>query len=101
MTVLSQSDTKLSSRSHPDSPKYRQHYTSEEINDLFAPSSTSVSTVRQWLESVGVAAERVSQSLNKQWLQFDATVEELESLLQAKYHVYEHKNGFVTAGCDE
>jgi len=61
-----------------------------------------VDAINDWLVSAGIAAEKISQSTNKQWMQFDASAEELESLLNTKYHVYEHtKTGKQTVACDE
>lgn len=77
-----------SSRSDHTSPKYGQHYTIEEIHDLFAPSEESVQSVRDWLESAGVHGDRITLSANKQWLQFDADAEEVERLLRTEYYVH-------------
>lgn len=88
--------------SHPASAKFGKHYTAEEVNDIFAPSEESVNAVKGWLEAAGIAAHRVSQSANKQWMQFDAHVHEAEELLKTKYHVYKHKTlGKTNVGCDE
>jgi tripeptidyl-peptidase-1 len=46
-----------------------------------------VDAVYEWLVSAGVAAEEISQSVNKQWMQFDASASDLESLLNTEYHV--------------
>lgn len=89
-------------RSKHDSPKYGQHYTAEEVTDIFAPAQSSVDAVRAWLTSAGIDSERVSQSVNKQWLQFDAMTDDVEALLQAKYHNYEHvPTGKGNIACDE
>jgi tripeptidyl-peptidase-1 len=90
------------SRSDPDSAKYGQHYTPEQIHDLFAPRQDSVDAVKGWLTDAGIEPSRITQSVNKQWIQFDASVWEAESLLQTKYHFYEHApTGKSTLGCDE
>lgn len=60
---------------------------------MFAPSSTTADAVISWLVESGIRGDRISQSANKAWLQFDASVEEMEQLLQTKYHFYEHVNG--------
>ena len=87
-------------RSDPKSSKYGQHYKVDEIHDLFAPSSASVEAVRTWLHDAGIRG--VSQSTNRQWLQFDANASEVQRLLKTKFHLYEHsKTGRVTVGCDE
>tara|TARA_R110002060_G_scaffold62870_1_gene72189 strand:- start:258 stop:584 length:327 start_codon:yes stop_codon:yes gene_type:complete len=88
--------------SHPGSKKYGQHYSAEEVADIFAPSQEAVETVRGWLESAGIASENISQSVNKQWMQFDASVFDLESLLGTEYHEYEHsETGKTTVACDK
>lgn len=61
-----------------------------EVHDLFAPSDESIDTVRSWLESFGIAKNRISQSVNKQWIQFDAGTDELEKLLHTEYYIYSH-----------
>lgn len=73
-----------------------------DVHDLFAPSQESVDRVRGWLESSGIAADRISQSVNKQWMQFDADAEELEKLVRAEYYIYSHsENGRSHVACRE
>ena len=89
-------------RSHPDSSKYGQYWTQDEIHDLFAPSEESVQAVREWLEMFGIDGSRVVHSDNKGWLAFDATVEEAERLLLTEYYEHEHRHSSnVRIGCDE
>jgi tripeptidyl-peptidase-1 len=89
-------------RSHPESPKYGQHWSSEEVVDFFAPSADAVAAVRAWLEEAGIASSNIGHSANKQWLQFDATAAEAESLLKTKYHAYEHTaTGKTNIACEE
>ncbi|GIJ91954.1 tripeptidyl-peptidase sed1 [Aspergillus pseudoviridinutans] len=77
--------------SDPRSSRYGQHFTVEEVHDLFAPSQETVDHVRTWLESEGISADRISQAANKQWLQFDASVAEAERLLSTEYRMYAHE----------
>lgn len=92
----------LNYSSKHDSPKYGQHYTPKEVIDLFAPSPARVNAVRAWLEGAGVEGRRISQSVNKQWLQFDASTAEVETLLHTKYHIYKHPaTGNSNVACDE
>lgn len=79
--------------SDPRSSRYGKHYTSDEVAEMFAPSATTVDTVLSWLADAGIHESRISQSANRAWLQFDASVEEMEQLLQTKYHFYEHVDG--------
>ena len=70
--------------------------------EIFAPAQKAVDTIRQWLEDAGIDAGRISQSANKQWIQFDADVEEAEQLFKTEYHVYEHiPTGKTNVACDE
>jgi tripeptidyl-peptidase-1 len=77
-------------RSDPNSPRYGKYLSVEEVHDLFAPSQETVDQVRTWLESEGISADRISQSVNKQWLQFSASAPEVEKLLRTEYFLYEH-----------
>ena len=89
-------------RSNPASSRYGQHYTAEEIHDLFAPHRDSVDAVNDWLKGSGIEEDRISQSVNKQWLQFDASVAEVESLVKTEYYHYAHHDtGKSNIGCDE
>ncbi|KAL9080561.1 MAG: hypothetical protein Q9157_000703 [Trypethelium eluteriae] len=98
---LDQGDALLMKVAHPQSDKYGKWYTAEEIVDLFEPSKESVSTIRSWLEKAGIRPDRISQSANKQWIQFDASVEEAESLLRTEYYIYEHgPTGRTNIACD-
>ncbi|KAL1966156.1 hypothetical protein VTN77DRAFT_4708 [Rasamsonia byssochlamydoides] len=88
--------------SHHESPNYRKWYTAEEVLELFAPAEDSVVAVRNWLESAGIAPNRISLSANKQWIQFDADAEEVERLLQTEYYIYaSDETGKSHLGCEE
>ncbi|CRG91570.1 hypothetical protein PISL3812_08620 [Talaromyces islandicus] len=88
--------------SNPESPNYRKYLNVHEVNDLFAPAMDAVSAVRDWLENAGIAADRVTQSANKQWLQFDGDAEEVESLLGTEYYIYTHEtSGRSHLGCEK
>lgn len=99
---LHRGDEMLMDVSRHDSPRYGKYYSSEEIIDIFAPEERAVEAIRTWLMSAGIRAERLSVSANKQWMQFDASVEEAESLLKTTYYNYEHEpTGRTTVACDE
>ena len=86
----------------PGSPRYGQHYTTQEIHEIFAPQEDTVASVRDWLHGSNIHPERISQSTNKQWLQFEASVAEIEELINAEYYHYEHhQTGKTNVGCDE
>ena len=62
----------------------------------------SVDAVREWLQGSGIHMDRISQSINKQWIQFEASVAEVEELINTEYYHYEHyQTGKTNVGCDE
>ncbi|KAL2177315.1 peptidase S8/S53 domain-containing protein [Thermothelomyces heterothallicus CBS 202.75] len=88
--------------SDPRSPNYGKHLSRSEVEDLFAPRERSVAQVKRWLASAGVDEGRISQSANKQWIQFDAPVYELEKLLLTRYHMFENlETGVQNIACSE
>lgn len=94
-------DELLMNVSRHDSDSYGKYYTAEEVHDIFAPSAMAVEAIKSWLVSAGIEAERISQSVNKQWMQFDAKVEEAEKIFRTTYHQYEHSaTGRTTVACD-
>lgn len=64
-------------------------------------SEETVSKVKEWLSASGIAGSRVKLSHGLNWLSFNATVDEAESLLKTKYHIYEHESGQPHIACDE
>ncbi|KAI0967950.1 peptidase S8/S53 domain-containing protein [Xylaria arbuscula] len=88
--------------SNPKSENYGKHLSAQEVVDFFAPLEESVEAVKDWLVEAGIQAHTISQSANKQWVQFDAPVDQVEDLLMTNYHVWEHKaTGAKDIGSDE
>lgn len=87
--------------SHPNSPKYGQHWSAKDIADTFAPRPETVEVVTAWLEAAGISPERIHQSQSLGWLKFDATVNEAQNLLKAEYHRYQHSSGKPHVACTE
>lgn len=93
---------RLMAMSDMNHPSYGQHMTPEEVIDFFAPPQSAVDAIYSWLTAAGIASDRIGHSVNRQWIQFDATVSEAEELLKAKYHSYSHTGtGNWNIGCDE
>ncbi|KUI69579.1 Tripeptidyl-peptidase sed1 [Cytospora mali] len=84
---------KLMELSNPDSSIYGQHMTAEEVVDFFAPQQASVDIIIDWLVSSGISRDRIGQSVNKQWIQLDASTEEAEGILFAEYYIWECDDG--------
>lgn len=76
--------------SHPDSSEYGKHWTPQQVVDTFAPAEETVRKVVGWLKESGFSTEKIKMSANKGWLQIDASVAEVEELLNTEYHVYKH-----------
>lgn len=57
--------------------------------------------VKEWLNASGISTERIKQSHGLNWITFNATTDEAESLLKTKYHIYEHESGQPHVACDE
>ncbi|KAJ1328207.1 tripeptidyl-peptidase I [Microdochium nivale] len=91
---LSAGHDRLLAMSDKTSEYYGKHMTAEEVIDFFAPPQSLVDAVAGWISSSGISEERIGLSANKQWLQFDATTEEVEALLYAEFHVWQHTDGF-------
>ncbi|WPH02277.1 Hypothetical protein R9X50_00513300 [Acrodontium crateriforme] len=87
--------------SHPESAKYGQHWTQDDVIKAFQPTDEAVKGVKEWLTTV-IKEDRITHTDNKGWFAFDATTEELEKLTNAKY--YEHHDastGRVLLATDE
>ena len=88
----------LMSVSHPESPKYAQHFTPMEVVDTFAPSEETVSAVTNWLVDSGFSRDRLRLSADKGWIYLNASTSEIENLLNTEYHVYTHPSGDTQIG---
>lgn len=89
---------------HPASPKYGQHWSSDEVIKAFSPSDDTVDSVAAWLIESGISRERITHSDNKAWLAFDATVKEAESLLHTEYFhdgIEDEEDRGSMVGCNE
>lgn len=79
--------------SHPESPKYGQHYTPSEVVDTFAPTIETIEAVTNWLVNSGFSRDRLRLAGNKGWIHVNVTTAEAEELLDTQYHVYTHPSG--------
>ncbi|KAI0783459.1 subtilisin-like protein [Abortiporus biennis] len=85
--------------SHPTSPNYGKHLSPEEIVETFAPNSETIDTVSNWLVESGINKERLRLTPSKGWIEVNATVAEVEDLINAEYHVYTHPSGVEQISC--
>lgn len=74
--------------SDPDSPKYGQHLSGQEIIDLFAPDAQSADKVKSWLVASGVSEDAIQVSGSRGWIHFNTTAGQLGEMLRTEYHHY-------------
>lgn len=86
---------------HPGSTDYGKHWTSQKIAETFAPSSETVEAVKLWLSESGIELSRVKMSKSGNWMTFNATASEAESLLKTEYHLYNHESGHSHIACEQ
>jgi tripeptidyl-peptidase-1 len=87
---LHQLEEELMSVAQPDSQKYGRHWSPKRVAEYFAPSETTISTVKSWLIDAGLNPDQLQLSYSKGWISAKLHVSEVESLLKAEYHVYKH-----------
>ena len=84
--------------SHPSSPNYGQHWTKEQVNEVFAPDEESIAAVSDWLSAAGVASDDIS--VRKGWLAVDIPANDAERLFRAEYFEHQDSHGRMRVGCD-
>ena len=86
---------------HPESPDYGKHWSAQKVADTSAPSTEAVNAVKLWLSESGIELSRVKMSKSRNWLVFNATAREAESLLTTEYHLYNHSSGHRHVACEQ
>ncbi|OKL62622.1 hypothetical protein UA08_01245 [Talaromyces atroroseus] len=88
--------------SNPTSPNFGKHWTPAEVREFFSPAPETLESVQEWLSSSEIATHRHRLAFSRGTIQFNATVEELESLLKTKYKVWRNVDtGVLSLSCDE
>jgi len=88
---LAELEATLMAVSDPDSPKYGQHLSLDEVNALTAPQPQHVSQILHWLEQGGVSTDEITRTPNSDMMTVKCTVKQAETLLHAEYYEFEHK----------
>lgn len=88
--------------SDPQSPKYGQHWSSDEVAKIFAPSDKTIHATVNWITStLDIEPDQISLNPGKGWLSFYPSVAEAESLFQTEYWLYKHEiEGNIAAGVE-
>ncbi|KAF8860349.1 tripeptidyl peptidase-like protein [Acephala macrosclerotiorum] len=79
--------------SDPFHPRYGQHLSKAEVNELIKPSDDTLAQVHDWLCGNGVKKEDLQYSHAKDWIKVTLPVSTVESLLDTQYSVFQHKDG--------
>ncbi|KAK6523176.1 hypothetical protein TWF694_006071 [Orbilia ellipsospora] len=73
--------------STPDHVSYGNHMTQAQIDAMLRPHEETTNAVKTWLESQGLSKDL---TFKNDWIVLDTTVGQAESLLQAKYKVFQN-----------
>lgn len=77
----------------PSHPRYGQHLTSEEVNELVKPTDDTLHLVHDWLFGNGIDKAALSYNTAKDWIKVSLPVSSIERLLDSEYSVFEHEDG--------
>ncbi|KAF2708828.1 subtilisin-like protein [Pleomassaria siparia CBS 279.74] len=77
--------------SDPSHPRYGQHLSHEQVNEIVKPKDEALDLVHEWLLSNGVNAFDYSPS--KDWINIKISIEDAERLLDTEYSTYVHVDG--------
>ncbi|KAF2416266.1 tripeptidyl peptidase-like protein [Tothia fuscella] len=97
---LDQAEGWLRGVSDPSSSHFAQWWTAEDVKQKFAPSKQAVKDVLRWLGDSGIDTARLKKSSSSGESRFNATIKEMEDLLQSNYHVYRHSDRVLYGRCD-
>ncbi|CAL3972992.1 unnamed protein product [Diplocarpon coronariae] len=73
--------------STPDHPAYGRHFTRDEVNALLAPPAAAFARVLEWLGSYNLTT---AATVENDWVVVATTIGAVETLLDAKYAVFEN-----------
>ena len=77
----------------PSHPRYGQHLTEDEVNELVKPTDDTTTLVHDWLIENGVDRAKLSYNKAKDWIKVSLPVGTIERLLDTKYSIFEHADG--------
>lgn len=81
--------------SDPKHPRYGQHLSVAEVNDLVRPADLTISEVEQWLDQSGIDVSNAAWTPAKTWLSLPVSVADAERLLNTKYSVWQHDDASI------
>ncbi|KAK5652258.1 hypothetical protein OQA88_10606 [Cercophora sp. LCS_1] len=87
----------------PESRSFGKYWSAQSVTSAFSLSDKDIVTILEWAQrSTGLPSSTIEVSPCRCRANFNATVRQLEALLDAEYFVYKHKRPADTAlVCDE
>ncbi|KEF58384.1 uncharacterized protein A1O9_06310 [Exophiala aquamarina CBS 119918] len=79
--------------SNPDHYRYGQHLSQQDVKSLMQPTEETSRLVQLWLEENSIDISKCDYSSSGDWVSVTLPVSEVETLLDTKYHVYQHADG--------
>lgn len=83
--------------SDPDHEQYGNYLSTDNIRSFVEPSEDSMILVLSWLAEHGLSAEDVSFSPTRDWMHVTVSIDVIQRMLGAEYHLYQHDNGLDQA----
>ncbi|KAI1173492.1 tripeptidyl-peptidase 1 precursor [Nemania sp. FL0916] len=81
--------------SDPAHPKYGQHLSVDDVEELVKPTKQTSDLVHAWLGDNGIVP--TSYSAAKDWITVALPISDIERLLDTEYHIFEHADGSKVA----
>ena len=79
--------------STPSHPRYGQHLTNDQVNELVKPTHDTLDLVHDWLLDSGIDRAQLGYNKAKDFIKVSLPVSAVESLLDTEYSIYEHEDG--------
>lgn len=77
--------------SDPAHPRYGQHLSKEEVDELVAPTTETATAVNEWLQSHGINSSHCHTSTAGDWLRITLPISKVESMFNNRYHIFRHE----------
>ena len=79
--------------STPSHPRFGQHLSFAEVNELVRPCDDALKQVHDWLQSHNIDTAKLSYTPAKDWINVKLPVVAIERLLDTRYSIYKHEDG--------
>lgn len=90
-------ESELYEISDPESSRWTDHLTKEQVEELIAPHPTSITLVDDYLTSHGIDVSAAERTPAKDYVIVTVTVAQAEKLMDTEYSVYKHVGSGTTA----